>query len=398
MQTPNVAPTQVSATQQNAMNRALVLDRAVDMTQPIYTGTVFPASSPVLNVTPRFVGLIKRFIIEISGTINNSGSTSISLTDFGLANILANVIYTDPTNNQRHNTLGLHLALLASAKRRRPYGSSFTTNATSGNNQSQMVNAAPASWGVFQAPATIAAGANGTFRAVYELPLSYSDDDLRGAVYSNLVNATQNIQLTLNSAPVSANPGDNTYAVYSGAAGSAGSITSATVTVYQQYLDQLPMGQGGVPILPGIDLSTIYQLKNTNFTAISANQAFYMAYNNFNSFVSTFAIFNSTGTNAGRVAGTDITYLQLVAANLTNLWQLDPLLAAQNSRDHLLTDLPLGTYYFPSRRKPLLTNQFGNLQLALTPNTSSASAYAQVLWEYFASLNTATSGGSLASS
>jgi hypothetical protein len=228
--------------------------------------------------------------------------------------------------------------------------------------------------------------------------LSYSDDDLRGAVYSNLVNATQNIQLTFNANPVTAGTADNLNAIYSGAAGSAGSLTSCNVTVYQQYLDQLPMLKGGLPILPGIDISTIYQLKTTPFVNIAANQANYFGYNNFNSFVSTFAIFNSTGNAGGRLYGSDVNYWQLVAANLTNLWQFDPLTATQFSRDHLMTDLPAGTYYFPTRRKPILTNQYGNIQLALTPLAGGAAAYVQILWEYFASLNTATSGASLASS
>lgn len=395
---PTATPTQQnSPAQQNSINRSLLLQQAVNMTQPISTQTIYPAQNPVLNVAPRMVGLIKRFIVEISGTINNSGTQVISLTDGGLANILANVIYTDPTNNQRHNTIGLHLALLASAKRRRPYGGTIQSNTNSGNNLSQIVNAPPASWPVFVAPQTIAAGANGAFRVVYEIPLAYSDHDLRGAVYSNLINATQNLQLTLNQNPVVANPADDAYAVYSGPAGAAGSITSATVTINQNYLDQIPQNQNG-PILPGVDLSTIYQLKNTNFTGISANQAFNIPYNNFNSFVSTYAIFNSTGVKGGRVYGTDITFWAMVAANLTNLWQMDALLATQMSRDHLTTDLPAGTYYFPSREKPILTNQYGNLQLQLTPNVSSASAYCQVFWEYFASLNTASSGGSLASS
>lgn len=397
MATPAMAPS-VSPAQQNMMNRSLVLAQSVNMTQSVFTQTIFPASNPVVNIQPRGVGLVKRFIIEISGTINNSGTAVANLTDFGLANILSNVIYTDPNNNQRHNTTGMHLALVATAKRRRPYGASLQCNTADGNNLSQVTNAPPASWGVFQAPQTIAAAGNGTFRVVYELPLSYSDHDLRGAVYANLVNATQNIQLTLNANPIVAGAADNTFSVYSGASGAAGTITSATINVYQVYLDQIPTNAQGSPILPGIDLSTIYQLKNTNFTAISQGQAFYMGYNNFNSFVSTFSIYNNNGQSTGREYGADITFWALVAANLTNIWQIDPLLAAQLSRDHIQSDLPAGCYYFPSREKPILTNQYGNIQLALTPSAASAGAYVQNMWEYFASLNVASSGGSLASS
>jgi hypothetical protein len=386
--------------QLNARNRALVLAQAVNQITPIPSQTVFPASQPVAQFQPNFVGLIKRFYIEIVATISNTGPTTVTLTDWGLANLISNIIYTDPNNNQRINTLGMHLAMLSAAKRNRPFATAlqvnnvYTTGGATGI--ASCFNTPAGSWPVFQAPLTIATGVSATVRAVFELPLAYSDTDLRGAVYSNLVNAVQNIQITLNANPITANPADDVYAIYSGAATSAGSITQATITLYQEYLYQLPMGQGNIPILPGIDISTIYQLKNSPFLGIAANQRYPVSYSNFNSFVSTIALYNSTGAKGGRLYGTDINYWQLLSANLTAIWQQDPLLAAQMSRERLLFDMPAGAYYFDSRRAPILTNQFGNVQLALTPLAGGANATLQVLWEYFASTNTAGAGGSLA--
>jgi hypothetical protein len=139
-------------------------------------------------------------------------------------------------------------------------------------------------------------------------------------------------------------------------------------------------------------------MKNTNNIGITANQNFNYSYANFNSFVSTIALFNSTGTAAGNLVGTDVNYWQLIAANLTPIWKKEPLLVAQDSRERLLFDMPKGGYYFDSRLAPILTNQFGNVQLQLNPLAGGANATLQVLVEYFASLNTAGSGGSLASS
>jgi hypothetical protein len=397
-----LAQRQQALSQQNLANRALVLAQSVDMIQPLPSQTIYPANQPTIQFTPNFVGLIKRFYIEITATLSNTGSQTITLTPWGLSNLISNIIYTDPQNNQRHNTLGLHLSLLSCAKRNRPFATALVENATyttgGANNIASMFNSPAASWPVFQAPLTIASGATGTLRGVFELPLAYSDNDLRGAVYSNLVNATQNFQITINTNAVSANPSDPTYAIYSGAAGSAGSITSCTITPYQQYLYQLPIAQDGTPILPGIDISTLYQLKNSPQAAITANQNFNVSYANFNSFVSTVAIYNSTGTNAGLNFGSDVNYWQLTAANLTPIWKKDPLFVAQDSRERLLFDMPAGSYYFDSRLAPILTNQFGNVQLTVNPSVGGASATMQVLWEYFASLNTAGSGGSLASS
>lgn len=397
-----LAQRQAALSAQNLNNRALVLAQSVNMIQPLPSQTIFPANQPTIQFTPNFVGLIKRFYIEITATISNTGSTTVTLTPWGLANLISNIVYTDPQNNQRHNTLGLHLAVLSCAKRNRPFATALNVNTpyTTGgaNNIASMFNTPAASWPVFQAPLTIASGSTGTLRAVFELPLAYSDNDLRGSVYSNLVNATQNFQITINTNPITANPADPTYAIYSGAAGSAGSITSCTITPYQEYLYQLPTAPDGTPILPGIDISTLYQLKNSPQAAITANQNFNVSYANFNSFVSTIAIFNSTGTNAGLLYGTDVNYWQLTAANLTPIWKKDPLLVTQDSRERTLQDMPAGAYYFDSRLAPILTNQFGNVQLTLNPSAGGANATLQILWEYFASLNTAGSGGSLASS
>lgn len=396
------AQRQQALSQANLANRAMVLQQSVNMLQPFTTQTVFPANQPSLTLTPNFVGLIKRFYLVFTGTIANTGSTTINLTQWGLANLISNLIYTDPQNNQRHNTIGLHLALLSSAKRNRPFGTALPINTTytigGANNIASMLNSPTAQWPVFQAPLTIASGTSGTFRAVFEVPLAYSDTDLRGAVYSNLVNATQNIQITFNPQAVTAGTVDDTYAVYSGAAGSAGNISSITCTAYQEYLYQLPQAQDGTPILPGLDLSTVYQLKNTNNIGITANQNFQYSYSNFNSFVSTIALYNSTGTSAGNLVGSDVNYWQLTAANLTAIWKKEPLLVSQDSRERLLFDMPKGGYYFDSRLAPILTNQFGNVQLTLNPLAGGPSATLQVLVEYFASLNTAGSGGSLSSS
>lgn len=384
--------------QTNAQNRQAILSQAIDRIQPIGSQTIFPTNNPVQSFQPRAVGLVKRFIVEVTATINNSGSQTVTLTDIGLANLIQNVLYTDPSNIQRHNTTGFHLTALANAKRRRPYGASFQTNtigAVTAANLSQMMNVAPASWGVFSAPQTIAAAGNATVRGVFEIPLCYSDEDLRGAVYSALVNATQQLQITLTQTPITANPTDNFNAIYSGAAGSAGSITSATINVYQQYLDQLPLGQGGVPVLPGLDISSIYELKYANFSGITANQQNVVPFANFNSYLSTFCVYNSTGAQGGRTYGADTTKWQLTTANASNIWDVNPLLASQLSREHILVDNPAGTYYFPSRKAPIYINTFGNIALTLTPSAANASATILAFWEFMQQQNTVVSGSSL---
>lgn len=405
MATPNVpqqqAP-QMTPQQQDAIATRAILASAVDRIQLVTAENIFPAQNPVSIIQPINVGLIKRFTIIISGYVANTGTVPISLTDWGLANAIGQngIQYTDLNNYMRVNTSGQHLTVLAQAKRRRAYGATVDDNQANGYNLSKMTNVLPAQWAVFIGPQTINAGTSGEFRAVFELPMSYTDDDLRGAVWANVLNAVQQITITLNSQAVTADPQDSTFAMYHGAAGAAGSISSAGIQIYQEYLDQLPKTQTGnqvTTILPALSLSTVYELKSTIFAAITPNQEFYIPYANQRSFISTFACFNADGTATGRLYGGNVSYWALLAANASYIWKLDPLTVALKSRDHLNSDLPAGTYYFPTRRKNIATLQFGNLQLTLNALNATPQGYCNVMWEAFALQNTLQSGASLAS-
>jgi hypothetical protein len=417
MATPNVpvqsAP-RMTAQQQDALATRAILGTAVDRVQLVESSTVYPASNPVLLTQPVNVGLIKRFTIHVTGHITNTGTETIFLTDWGLANLFGQngISYSDLNNYLRVNTSGQHLTVLANAKRRRAYGSTiWYPNAEQVlpapvlyHNLSQMLNVQPASNGVFHTAQTIAVGVSQQFSAYFELPLAYTDDDLRGAVWANVLNAVQQITLTFNQQAVTADPNDNNFAVYSGPAGSQGAITDAQVIIYQEYLDQLPKTTTNnvvTTVLPALSLSTVYELKSTIFSSVTPNQEFQIAYANQRSFISTFATFNGDGTSTGREwQGTQgwVNYWALLAANASYIWKMDVLTCILKYREHLQQDLPAGTFYFPSRRRNLATLQFGNLQLTLNALSATASGYVNVMWESFALQNTLSSGASLASS
>ncbi len=376
----------------NGQARALVAAQSVRMTQQIYSTTVVPSAQSVINVIPRNVGLIMGFWVKVVSTIHNAtgGAVAITPTDFGVANLLSMIQFTDLNNNVRIQTPGWHMNFINTIKGHMPYGSAIVNTARDGIN---VTGAYGSNWTVINEPSTIADGADGTATMWYYVPLAYSDGDYRGAVYANVVNATMQLQLTINTTPVAASTGDTTTAVYKAAAG-AGSNSSTTITVYQDYLDQLPFGSKG-PILPLLDLSTIYELKQTVFTAITPANDFPMQYSNFRDFVSTFVVFYN-GTSRG--VGADINYWALQSANFTNLWKLEPSLVALRSRSLVTTDFPKGVYYFGSRAKPIATTQYGNMELVLNAITAGAGAYCLVGYEDFALVNTITQAGSLPAS
>lgn len=394
----------VNPAQLNAIARAAIKARAIKMTQQIFSQTFTPAAGqnvsqtqPQINVIPRNVGLILGFWVKVVANLHNGSAVQVNLTDFGPSNLFSQIQFNDLNNNTRIQTTGWHMNFLNTYKGRQPFGGALvrTTGIDTPVNYGS-------NWAAQNsAPATIAAAGDGTITFWYYVPLAYSENDLRGAVYANVVNATMQLNLTPNPTPTVQNGTDSTAAMYVGnAAGSTALavISSMTVTVYQQYLDQLPVGNAGV-ILPILDLATIYELKNTTFTAITATNDFPMQYSNFRDFLSTFAVYVNTAATGARGVGADINYWALQSANFTNIWKKEPgLVMLEQSRQVIQDDNPPGVYYFSSREKPISTVQYGNMQLVLNPVTAGAGAYVLAGYEDFALVQTLSMAGSLAAS
>lgn len=365
----------------NMAARMAVLSNAVEMTQQISSQSVVPATQNILNIVPRNVGLIKGFIVEVTGTLTNGAGSTATQTPFGAANVLSNITFQDLNNQVRINTTGWHVAMLNSAKQGFGYGGAYAPNLPMGYGNN---------WTVQSLPATVAASTDAAVRQIYYVPLAYSADDLRGSIYAAVVNATMNLQLTLNLTPFTA-AGDPTPCVYAGNAGNWKAATPVTVTVYQVYLDQIPRGDQG-PILPPLDLNTIYELKQTTLTGIAAAQDFPYAYANYRDFLSTFAVYDNAGVLN---VGSDVNYWSLVSANFTQLFKVTPEIAALNARGVFMADPPRGTYYFDTRRRPINTQQFGNMELNLNASAVTAGASLLVATEAFATVNTIVGGASL---
>lgn len=377
-----------NAMAQNAQARALIAKQSVPMLQPIFSATVNPATQNVYNIPLRYVGLVTGFLVELTGTVNNTdGAASLSLTTYNLANLLSQVQFNDLQNNVRINTTGWHLNAINSARSGRPFGSAMTTDTPIGYGSN---------WSVIKATGfPIAHGGTGTFSMYYWVPLAYNPSafDLRGAMFANVVNATANLQLVFNpNATAIIASGDGTLAV---ATGAAGNINPINLTVYQAYLDQLPIDKNGQYILPQLDIGTIYELKNTTFTAMVVGNDFPIPYPNFRDFMSTCVLYDRNGTLS---TGGDINYWSLQSANLTNIFKKSPFSVALSARGVIGDDFPSGLYYFDHRAKPISTIQYGNMALNLNASTVGSGAVAYVGWEDLAYQNAVTGAGSLPAS
>lgn len=368
--TPQLNAAQMAYAQNQAAKNA-ILANAVSKKDLLFSSTYNPANTPIPSFVLKQTGLLQGVLLKVVATVaNTDGALAGNITGVGAPNIITNITLTDPSNSQRINTTGMHLYTVDSAKQRTIYGSAFTND----NPGSFGGNFKPIS-----APATIAHGATGTVVCYYWIPAQYSEDDFRGAIYMGVSSANVTVSFSFNPFVGVAAGADPTNAVYIGTANM--SITSAVVTAYQHYWDQIPQNQNGQLMLPVQDMGWMYELKFTPFGLMTAGFDNPLPLTNARNFLSTMLYYNSYPAPA---IGTDINYIKLTAANTYDHWKADPLTVALRSRFVLGDDLPPGFYWLESRKRPLATAQYGNLAYYLNPSTANANNYAVCYYEDFA--------------
>lgn len=352
-----------AARMQNKQIRDMIVANAVDLTQQIFTtnvttyvaGQAFP-----VNIAVRNVGLIKRFWIEIVYQYHQGAAETQTKTAFGAANTFSQIVLTDLNNQTRINTTGWHLHFLATVRRQLAFGAAFTNSDPSGIAQN---------WGLMTTPSPITTVQTG--RWFYEIPVAYSDTDLTGAIWANVLNATMNLQVVINPNFGVATGADPTQAVYQSSTAQLGVIQSFIMTCYQNCLDQLPVNpKTGTVILPPLDIEYVYLLNNTNSTGLAAAADQALPYANWRNFLSTFVIYDNAGVLN---LGTDTNYIALQSANFTNFFKVDPFMLSLITRTKINDDFAAGVYYIDTRTKPINTLQYGNMQLLFNPSAVTGS-------------------------
>jgi hypothetical protein len=369
---------------QNMAARQAILQSAREMWQISNTNVI---AAPIVgipqNIQLRNIGMCKRLLLEVSGTAAAAAGTNINLTKWGAANIFSQVIVTDLANYNRIQTNGWHLFTLASIRRQMAYGAAFLNDSPVNFGSNVQVN---------NAPATIGPG-GATFRMFFELPLAYSDTDLRGAIYSAVVNATWQVQYTVNPNFFVAAGADPTNAVYQSSTAALGTLSNVTVRVHQIYLDQLPFAQNGQPILPYYDLATGYLIQTSSLTNPPAVGLDYpIQYPNFRNILSATLQIDNGGQ---QLPGTDINYVGIQAANLVYLLQVDANTISLKTRNTIGDDLPTGSYLLETRMAPINTTAYGNMQIVLNMSTVNNPFTLGIGWEMMAAINSVAGASSL---
>lgn len=394
---PAAQSQQASPAAQNYAARRLILQGgmvgntyyppAIDVWQP--QNPILPSSpgpGSVLTFYLRNVGLVKRLVLRFRVTVTAGATSTQNLTRLGLANFVSNVTFFDLGNNQRINSTGWHLTAVATAKRRRIFGAAYTTDTPLGygNNNNR----------VMFAPSSIAANGNSEIDFELEIPFVKNDTDLRGAIFADVTQATMQVQITLNPNMFVSSTADPTLAMYQSAGADLASLSGLSVQMYQNYLDQLPRAPNGAPILPQMDLGTAYLLNNTASGLPVANQDNGAAFVNARTYESVTWIYDNNGVL--NVNGSDLNYVQLQSANFTNILNLDGRMLGLMGRNVIGADFPAGMYYLDFRHRPIDTNQFGNMQLVISPsNVGGAGAVFLYGWEAFGIIGLVNQGGSI---
>lgn len=367
---------------QNDFARRACIANGIDVWQQIFAQT-FSTAIPgtVINIPLKQVGLLKRLVVQVDGTFAQGAAETQTLTKWGPANIFSQVVFNDLSNLTRIQTAGWHLHALATVRRQMAFGAAFTNDSP--------VNIG-SNFTVIKAPSSVTTAQ--TFRMYYEIPIAYGDFDLRGSVWLNVVNATAQLQLVVNPNFSVATGADATLAVYQSSTAQIGNLSSLTVTVFQNYLDQIPQ-PNGKPLLPLIDLSFAYMLNNTSAGGLVANQDNPIPFANYRQFMSTTLIYDNAGVLN---VGSDVNTFAVQAANSVNVFKYNPFMASLITREYINDDLPSGTYYFDFRKKPVNTIQYGNMQLIANLATVTSNASVLLIgFESLAALNQVVNAGSL---
>jgi hypothetical protein len=334
------------------------------------------------------VGLNTKLTVECTFSIRAAAAETLNKTAFGAMNFLSNITLTDLSNYQRVNTYGQHLFLLNSLRRQMPYGCAYVNDSP--------VNMG-STWTINNAPAAVVGAVKQKCRIFYEIPLAYHDYDLRGAIYAQVTSAQWRLAVTVNpNFIVGSGATDTLFNGYkSTTANDVGHVSDVSIAIYQHYLDQIPPGPNGMPVLPLLSLAWNYLILNAPQTGILQGNDFPVQYANFRTFLSTIAIFDNAGAFN---TGSDVNYVGIQVANQTFLEKLDPFMATNKARGYFGDDPPPGVYVFDHRRWPIVTNQFGNTQFVLNASQVNAGASLQMYYEMLSVQAQAINAGSLAAS
>lgn len=302
-------------------------------------------------------GVMLQFTVPV--TVASNPAVASPVAPWNIAQVVA---YNDFAGTQRTRTNGFQLWAAQSLKQGDALSSVATmASATGGNAPSLNYDT-----NIINQPTAV--GSNEIKFSLY-VPMAYDPaSDLTGAVLTQTNVGEHYITIQLANALVNADPWIAPY--ISGAV----TTTGVTVEAFQYYIQPQSMGMENLPV---IDLSTVYGFEGAYQTTanIASGQATYINLPNNRSILSSLITYENG--SAFTANGTDLNQITVVANSNTNFKEMTPRLVRETMRNIINSDIAAGTYYLGSRRQPILTQLYANVQAKMDVITAASSGVVQ---------------------
>lgn len=361
VQSPYLSANSQVRANQNALDRATLLATGVQMIQKIGTQSGIAAGATMRQRLSN-VGVITRLKVRVTATIDITAAATAS--PFGPYGLISVWNVQDYNTTDRIKVSGIELYHINSVRHGRPWMP--TGQGLVDTEQTQL-------------PTAI--GNNQQIIFNVDLPLAYDPgSDLRGAILAQTVVGQQVLNATVNNTLV----GDATSPYTAGTV----TLTGVQFDMWQEYI--MPQNAS----LPLIDLNTVYELAGTFrvYAGIVTGGQVFFDYPNVRSVIGAYHHFIDNGT--GTINGADVSDISMVVNGNTTARDYDPLLLRKDSRLLLGGDIPASLYYIPSRRQPIQTAIYSQVQSKWTFGivTATPAPYMGYAYESFYGLNTPLPG------
>jgi hypothetical protein len=352
---------QMTPQQQNMIGRQILLSSGIKMSQIVQQGFALNLGPVSQRIDLLRVGITTGIFLDFIASVDIAGGTGTPSTA-GPWTILQQVTYTDFSGINRINTDGLSMWLLDSFKHAQLYQDAKASNELPGLISAVNTN-------LLSLPTTEGA-AEILYCSIY-VPIAYDPgSDLRGAVPS-MTNIGQHYLTLIPASALLASQsagGDITSAPYmgQGSGGSGISLNSLKVDVTQLYIQPQSIAPSQ---LPGIDLTTIYEINGRNITTsgFQSNAYQLINYPNDRSIMAAYHVFEDDSQLTLNEA--DMGIVELLINSNTVVRQMTPKRFRDFMRSLVQGDVPPSIYYWPHRQQPILTNLYATVQARYTLGT-----------------------------
>lgn len=327
-------------------------------------------------------GVLLQFTVNVT-VASSGGSGTAVLSKVGPWNLIRRPNYTDFAGVKRTTTSGFQLWLAQCFKMGDAQGAISPSPRLDGapstnlaydlfTNNNNVLNVT----GDISAGGVIADGETAQLTFSLYVPMAYDPaSDLTGAVLTQTNVGEHYIELDIGNIAGA----DVWYNMLQLTGDATISASSVSVEAFQQYIQPQAMTADNLPI---IDLSTIYGFEGAYETTanIQNNMDTFINYPNNRSVLS--ALVNFQDNNAFNDIGSDLNSIILLANSNTNFKEMSARYVKEMMRNLGNFDAPGGSYFFPSRRQPILTQLYANVQLKFGVGTLGGSGTTKFISQY----------------